>query len=41
MASDTELENIISQAAHRRLGYAEVERVVRFHKALESDKSAG
>lgn len=34
MASDTELENAVSQAAHARLGYAEVERVVRFRKDL-------
>lgn len=34
MASDAELDNTQSQAAHLRLGYAEVERSVHFRKAL-------
>ncbi len=34
LASDTGLENILSQAAHRALGFAEVERIVCFRKAL-------
>lgn len=34
MASDARLENDISYAAHRRLGYAEVDRVVQFRKDL-------
>jgi hypothetical protein len=34
MASDAELDNQISHAAHRRLGYAEIERIVCFRKLL-------
>jgi aminoglycoside 6'-N-acetyltransferase I len=34
MASDTELENLLSQKAHARLGYEEVERIVCFKKTL-------
>ncbi|MBI3654496.1 MAG: GNAT family N-acetyltransferase [Acidobacteria bacterium] len=34
MASDTELENLVSQKAHARLGYEEVERIVCFKKRL-------
>ena len=34
MASDTEVENAPSQAAHKRLGYEEAERLVHFTKAL-------
>ncbi|MER3483677.1 MAG: aminoglycoside 6'-acetyltransferase [Meiothermus sp.] len=34
MASDTELHNALSQQAHARLGYAEVERIVCFRKSL-------
>lgn len=34
MASDTDLANLLSQEAHGRLGYAQVERVVRFRKDL-------
>lgn len=34
MASDTQLDNVISQAAHRRAGYEEVERVIQFRKDL-------
>jgi aminoglycoside 6'-N-acetyltransferase I len=35
MASDTQLGNHVSQAAHARLGYQEVERLVCFRKELE------
>ena len=34
MASDAELGNRLSDTAHRRLGYAEVERVIRYRKDL-------
>ncbi len=34
MASDTELHNTLSQQAHSRLGYTEVERIVCFRKNL-------
>ena len=34
LASDTELANLISQQAHERLGFAEVERAVRYRKQL-------
>jgi aminoglycoside 6'-N-acetyltransferase I len=34
MASDADIENELSQVAHRRLGYEEIERVVHFRKAL-------
>jgi len=34
MASDTQLDNVVSQAAHRRAGYHEVDRVVQFRKEL-------
>lgn len=34
MASDTQLDNTVSQAAHRRAGYQEVDRVVQFRKEL-------
>jgi aminoglycoside 6'-N-acetyltransferase I len=34
LASDTELANLISQRAHERLGFAEVERAVRYRKRL-------
>lgn len=34
MASDTEIHNTLSQIAHARLGYAEVERIVCFRKPL-------
>jgi RimJ/RimL family protein N-acetyltransferase len=34
MASDCDLDNIISQAAHRKLGYQETGRVVQFCKSL-------
>lgn len=35
MASDTDLTNYVSQAAHRRLGYVEMGRVVQFCKVLD------
>jgi len=34
MASDAQLANEISYAAHRQAGYEEVDRVVQFRKAL-------
>ena len=34
MASDSTLDNETSHAAHRRAGYAEVDRVVQFRKVL-------
>lgn len=34
MASDTQLDNVVSQAAHRRAGYEEVDRVMQFRKDL-------
>jgi len=34
MASDTELANIVSQQAHRALGFEEADRVVCFRKSL-------
>ena len=34
MASDTELDNVISQQAHQALGFEEVDRVVCFRKFL-------
>ena len=34
IASDTQLDNVLSQAAHRRAGYREVDRVVQFRKEL-------
>lgn len=37
IASDTELENADSIAAHRALGYEEVERVVCFRRSLRND----
>ena len=37
MASDADLHNITSQQAHQRLGYAEVERIVCFRKALTEE----
>ncbi|MFL5563216.1 MAG: GNAT family N-acetyltransferase [Gemmatimonadaceae bacterium] len=35
MASDTQLDNTVSQAAHRRTGYEEVDRVVQFRKTIQ------
>ena len=34
MASDARLDNDVSHVAHRRAGYAEVDRVVQYRKAL-------
>ena len=34
MASDAQLENHVSHAAHRQAGYEEVDRVVQFRKSL-------
>jgi aminoglycoside 6'-N-acetyltransferase I len=36
MASDAQLHNEVSHAAHRRAGYAEVDRIVQFRKDLLS-----
>ncbi len=38
LASDTPVENTVSQAAHTRLGFAEVERAVLYRKALRVDR---
>ncbi len=35
LASDTALENVVSQAAHSRLGFKETERVVYFNMTLD------
>ena len=35
MASDAVLDNLLSQKAHRQLGYTEVERIVCFRKDLQ------
>jgi aminoglycoside 6'-N-acetyltransferase I len=40
LASDTQLENITSQAVHRRLGFAETGRVVCFNMPLHPRKDA-
>lgn len=37
MASDARLDNTVGHAAHRRAGYAEVDRVVQFRKELSAD----
>jgi aminoglycoside 6'-N-acetyltransferase I len=37
MASDAQLDNTVSHAAHRRAGYAEVDRVVQFRKPLSEE----
>jgi aminoglycoside 6'-N-acetyltransferase I len=37
MASDCYVDNDVSLAAHTALGYAELERVIRFRKSLESN----
>jgi aminoglycoside 6'-N-acetyltransferase I len=34
LASDTQLENVLSQRAHERLGFTETERLVLFRKTL-------
>ena len=36
MASDARLDNIVSERAHKALGFAEIERAIRFRKALQS-----
>lgn len=35
MASDAQLDNVVSQSAHRRAGYTEVDRIVQFRKSLD------
>ncbi|EIS8370433.1 GNAT family N-acetyltransferase [Salmonella enterica] len=40
LASDTQLENTTSQAVHRRLGFAETERVVYFNMPLGRRRNA-
>lgn len=35
LASDTQLENLASQAVHERLGFVETERTVFFRKSLD------
>ena len=35
MASDALIDNVVSQRAHERLGYEEVDRVVTYRKSLE------
>ncbi|MEW6125474.1 MAG: aminoglycoside 6'-N-acetyltransferase [Acidobacteriota bacterium] len=37
MASDTEIDNLLSQKAHAQIGYAEVERIVCFKKDLKRE----
>jgi aminoglycoside 6'-N-acetyltransferase I len=37
MASDAELDNTLSQQAHQKLGYEEVERSVHFRKSLATE----
>jgi aminoglycoside 6'-N-acetyltransferase I len=37
IASDTEIDNAVGLAAHRALGYEEVERVVCFRRSLRDD----
>jgi aminoglycoside 6'-N-acetyltransferase I len=37
MASDAQLDNAVSHAAHRRAGYEEVDRVVQYRKGLAPD----
>jgi aminoglycoside 6'-N-acetyltransferase I len=34
LASDTQLDNVVSQRAHERLGFSETERLVLYRKAL-------
>ena len=38
MASDTQLDNVVSQAAHRRAGYQEVDRIMQFRKDLSAER---
>jgi aminoglycoside 6'-N-acetyltransferase I len=40
LASDTQLENTLSQAVHARLGFIETERVVYFNMALQQPNAA-
>jgi len=40
MASDTSLDNTVSHAAHRRVGYDEVDRVIQFRKKLSDNRKA-
>lgn len=40
LASDTPIENEVSQAVHRKLGFAVTERVVYFNKSLKSMNAA-
>jgi aminoglycoside 6'-N-acetyltransferase I len=37
MASDTEIDNTLSQAVHNRLGFEETERLVTFRMSLNAD----
>lgn len=39
MASDAQLDNTISHAAHRAAGFEEVDRVVQFRKSLYADEA--
>jgi aminoglycoside 6'-N-acetyltransferase I len=38
MASDSELENVVGIAAHRALGYSEIERLVCFRRSLRDTR---
>ena len=40
MASDASLDNTVSHAAHRRVGYDEVDRVIQFRKKLSDNRKA-
>jgi len=40
LASDTQLDNLVSQAVHLRLGFGETERVVFFRKSLTPKQAA-
>ena len=40
MASDAQLDNLVSHAAHHRAGYEEVDRIVQFRKSLDSTSNA-
>ena len=37
IASDADIANLASQAAHRALGYEEMERIVCFRRSLSED----
>ena len=41
LASDTWLHNVVSQRAHESLGFAEVDRIVTYRKALTADIQLG